>query len=275
MDQIRIDNLEVYAYHGFFPEENEKGQLFYVNMVLYGELREAAQEDDLYLSTNYGEVCQFVTELMQEQTHKLIETVAESVAREVLRSFPLVQAVDVEIRKPQAPIGLPFESVSVKIHRGWHRVYVAMGSNMGDKEAYLTEAVEKLHGKEDIGVVNVSTLITTEPYGGVEQDVFLNGVMELRTLLTPNELLNVLQGIEIEANRERTIHWGPRTLDLDIIFYDKLVMENYSLIIPHVDMENRDFVLKPMVELNPNFRHPILQKTMQQLLNELTAKKLS
>ena len=275
MDQIRIDNLEVYAYHGVFPEENEKGQLFYVNMVLYGELREAAQEDDLYLSTNYGEVCQFVTELMQEKTYKLIETVAETVAREVLRSFPLVQAVDVEIRKPQAPIGLPFESVSVKIHRGWHRVYVAMGSNMGDKEAYLTEAVEKLHEKEDIGVVNVSTLITTEPYGGVEQDVFLNGVMELRTLLTPNELLNVLQGIEIEANRERTIHWGPRTLDLDIIFYDKLVMENYNLIIPHVDMENRDFVLKPMVELNPNFRHPILQKTMQQLLNELTAKKLS
>ncbi len=275
MDQIRIDNLEVYAYHGVFPEENEKGQLFYVNMVLYGELREAAQEDDLYLSTNYGEVCQFVTELMQEKTYKLIETVAESVAREVLRSFPLVQAVDVEIRKPQAPIELPFESVSVKIHRGWHRVYVAMGSNMGDKEAYLTEAVEKLQEKEDIGVVNVSTLITTEPYGGVEQDVFLNGVMELRTLLTPNELLNVLQGIEIEANRERTIHWGPRTLDLDIIFYDKLVMENYSLIIPHVDMENRDFVLKPMVELNPNFRHPILQKTMQQLLNELTAKKLS
>ena len=275
MDQIRIDNLEVYAYHGVFPEENEKGQLFYVNMVLYGELREAAQEDDLYLSTNYGEVCQFVTELMQEKTYKLIETVAETVAREVLRSFPLVQAVDVEIRKPQAPIGLPFESVSVKIHRGWHRVYVAMGSNMGDKEAYLTEAVEKLHEKEDIGVVNVSTLITTEPYGGVEQDVFLNGVMELRTLLTPNELLNVLQGIEIEANRERTIHWGPRTLDLDIIFYDKLVMENYNLIIPHVDMENRDFVLKPMVELNPSFRHPILQKTMQQLLNELTAKKLS
>ncbi|MBQ9141101.1 MAG: 2-amino-4-hydroxy-6-hydroxymethyldihydropteridine diphosphokinase [Lachnospiraceae bacterium] len=275
MDEIRIDNLEVYAYHGVFPEENEKGQLFYVNMVLYEDTREAAKEDDLFLSTNYGEVCQFVTELMQEQTYQLIETVAETVAREVLRSFPLVQALDVEIRKPQAPIGLPFESVSVKIHRGWHRVYVAMGSNIGDKEAYLTEAVEKLRGKEDIGVLNVSTLITTEPYGGVEQDTFLNGVIELRTLLTPSELLNVLWALETEANRERTVHWGPRTLDLDIIFYDKLVMENYCLIIPHVDMENRDFVLKPMVELNPNFRHPILQKTMQQLLDELTAKKLS
>ena len=275
MDEIRIDNLEVYAYHGVFPEENEKGQLFYVNMVLYEDTREAAKEDDLFLSTNYGEVCQFVTELMQEQTYQLIETVAETVAREVLRSFPLVQALDVEIRKPQAPIGLPFESVSVKIHRGWHRVYVAMGSNIGDKEAYLTEAVEKLRGKEDIGVLNVSTLITTEPYGGVEQDTFLNGVIELRTLLTPSELLNVLWALETEANRERTVHWGPRTLDLDIIFYDKLVMENYCLIIPHVDMENRDFVLKPMVELNPNFRYPILQKTMQQLLDELTAKKLS
>ncbi len=272
MDEIRIDNLEVYAYHGVFPEENEKGQSFFVNMVLYGDTRAAAKEDDLFLATNYGEVCQFVTGLMQEQTYQLIETVAETVAREVLRSFPLVQALDVEIRKPQAPIGLPFESVSVKIHRGWHRAYVAMGSNMGDKEAYLTEAVEKLRNKEDIGVVNVSSLIITEPYGGVKQDAFLNGMVELRTLLTPNELLNVLQELEIEANRERTIHWGPRTLDLDIIFYDKLVMENYTLIIPHVDMENRDFVLRPMVELNPNFRHPILQKTMQQLLTELMMK---
>lgn len=269
MDEIRIDNLEVYAYHGVFPKENEKGQPFFVNMVLYVDTRRAGQADELTLSTHYGEVCHFVTRWMQEHTCKLIETVAENVAREVLKEFPLVEALDVEIRKPHAPIGLPFESVSVKIHRGWHRAYVAIGSNMGDKEKYLQEAIQGLADHEEILVTQVSSLITTEPYGGVEQDEFLNGMVEIKTLLTPHELLDYLHELEQKAGRERILRWGPRTLDLDIVFYDKLIFEDDVLIIPHVDMENRDFVLKPMVELNANFRHPILQKTMKQLLDAL------
>ncbi len=272
MDEIRIDNLEVYAYHGVFPEENEKGQPFFVNMVLYTDTREAGKQDELTLSTHYGEVCHLVTKWMQEHTCKLIETVAENVAREVLLAFPLVQALDVEIRKPKAPIGLPFESVSVKIHRGWHRVFVALGSNMGDKEQYLREAVCGLEEHTDIQVVKSAGWIVTKPYGGVEQDEFINGMAEIKTLLTPGELLDYLHELEQRAGRERKIHWGPRTLDLDIIFYDKQIVEEENLIIPHIDMENRDFVLKPMVELAPNFRHPVLQKNMTQLLQELTAK---
>ena len=269
MDEIRIDNLEIYAYHGVFPEENEKGQPFFVNMVLYLNVREAGKQDELTLSTHYGEVCHFVTHWMQEHTYKLIETVAENVAAEVLLQFPLIKALDVEIRKPQAPIGLPFESVSVKIHRGWHTAYVAVGSNMGDKEGYLKRALEGLQKHGQIRVTKCSHWITTEPYGGVEQDVFLNGMVEIKTLLTPHELLDYLHELEQAAGRERILRWGPRTLDLDIVFYDKLIMEDEVLMIPHVDMENRDFVLKPMVELNPNFRHPILQKTMKQLLDAL------
>ncbi len=271
MDEIRIDNLQVYAYHGVFPEENEKGQPFFVNMVLYADTRAAGKEDELTLSTHYGEVCHFVTKWMQEHTYKLIETVAETVAKQVLLKFPLVQEIDVEIRKPEAPIGLPFESVSVKIHRGWHRAYIALGSNMGDKAAYVDGALQGLRKHADIRVKKVSSFIMTQPYGGVEQDVFLNGAVEIETLLTPHELLDYLHVLEQEAGRERKIHWGPRTLDLDILFYDKLIMEDDTLIIPHVDMQNRDFVLKPMAEINPNFRHPILQKTMQQLLEHLTA----
>lgn len=270
-DEIRIDNLEVYAYHGVFPEENEKGQPFFVNMVLYTDTREAGKQDELTLSTHYGEVSHFVTKWMQEHTYKLIETVAETVAREVLLRFPLVRALDIEIRKPQAPIGLPFESVSVKIHRGWHRAYIAIGSNMGVKEDYINQGIEELKNCEDICVLKVSEIIATKPYGGVEQADFLNGMIEIDTLLTPRELLDCLHRIEAGAHRERKVHWGPRTLDLDIIFYDKWIYEDEALIIPHVDMENRDFVLKPMVELNANFRHPILQKTMGQLLAELSA----
>ena len=115
----------------------------------------------------------------------------------------------------------------------------------------------------------MSELLVTKPYGGVEQDDFVNGAIALKTLLSPQELLEKLHEIEQHANRERIIHWGPRTLDLDIIFYDKLVYEDENLIIPHIDMQNRDFVLAPMNQIAPYLRHPVLNQTISQLLNIL------
>ena len=268
-DQIRIEELEVYAHHGVYPEENEKGQHFYVNATLYTNTRPAGMADDLRLSTNSGEVCQFITEFMQEHTFQLIETVVEWTAYEVLQHFPLVQGLDLEIRKPEAPIPLPFGSVSVAIHREWHEAYIAVGSNMGDSRGHIAKALGQLEKHKDIQVTKVSGLLETLPYGGVEQENFVNGMFEIRTLLTPEELLRELHKIEASEGRERKIHWGPRTLDLDIIFYDDLIYSSEDLVIPHVDMENRYFVLKPLSELAPNFRHPITHKTVAQMLAEL------
>ena len=268
-DQIRIEELEVYAHHGVYPEENEKGQHFYVNATLYTNTRPAGMADDLRLSTNYGEVCQFITEFMLQLTFQLIETVVEWTAYEVLQHFPLVQGLDLEIRKPEAPIPLPFGSVSVAIHREWHEAYIAVGSNMGDSRGHIAKALGQLEKHKDIQVTKVSGLLETLPYGGVEQENFVNGMFEIRTLLTPEELLRELHKIEASEGRERKIHWGPRTLDLDIIFYDDLIYSSEDLVIPHVDMENRYFVLKPLSELAPNFRHPITHKTVAQMLAEL------
>ena len=206
---------------------------------------------------------------MQQHTFQLIETVAERTAYEVLQHFPLVQGLDLEIRKPEAPIPLPFGSVSVAIHREWHEAYIAVGSNMGDSREHIAKALGQLEKHKDIQVTKVSGLLETLPYGGVEQDNFVNGMFEIRTLLTPEELLRELHKIETSEGRERKIHWGPRTLDLDIIFYDDLIYSSEDLVIPHVDMENRYFVLKPLSELAPNFRHPITHKTVAQMLAEL------
>ena len=268
-DEIRIEGLEVYAYHGVYPEEREKGQTFYVNATLYTDTHKAGLEDKLELSTNYGDVCLFINQWMKENTYQLRETVAEKLSKAILLKYNLISSVDLEIRKPEAPIELPFGCVSVKVHRGWHKVYLALGSNMGDKEDYINGAIHALKEHPQIKVNKISDMIVTKPYGGVKQDDFLNGALEAETLLSPEELLEACHDIEDAANRRRTIHWGPRTLDIDILFYDKLIFESDTLVIPHPDLENRDFVLKPMNMLAPNFRHPVLKKTMAQLLQEL------
>lgn len=269
LDEIRIDNLEIYAGHGVFAEENRTGQPFFVNLVLYTDTRKAGQTDELTLSTHYGEVSHLVNRFLKEHTFQLIEAAAEQTAEQILLQFPLIKELELEIRKPRAPIGLPFSSVSVKIRRGWKKAYLAIGSNMGDKSKFLEEAVEKLKAEEKIRKVRTSEWIETEPYGGVEQDPFLNGAIELETLLSPTELLHFMQKTELEAGRERLIHWGPRTLDLDMIFYEDFISDEKELIVPHPDMQNRTFVLEPLAELCPYYIHPVLGKSVNQLLSEL------
>ncbi len=269
MDRIKITGLKVFAHHGVFPEETKNGQDFFVNATLFLDCRSAGMSDDLTKSVHYGEVSQFITDFLQEHTYQLIETAAEQTVKALLFAFPLIEKIEFELCKPHAPIGLPFENVSVTIERGWHTVYLAVGSNMGEKEAYIEQGIEELRAIPEIQIEKASDLIVTKPYGGVEQDDFVNGAIRIRTLLTPHELLDVLHEAEAHANRKRVIHWGPRTLDLDIIFYDDLVFSDDTLIIPHVDMENRDFVLKPLLDLCPNKRHPLLGKTVAQLYEKL------
>lgn len=269
-DEIHIEELEVFANHGVFPEETRLGQKFLISLILYTDSRNAGKTDCLEKSVDYGEVSKFVTEYTKSNPCRLIEAAAEHLAEELLLRYELLKGVTLELKKPWAPVGLPLKTVSVKISRFWHTAYLGLGSNLGDKKGYLDNAVRALDEAKGCHVERVSSYQVTEPYGGVEQDDFLNACLILKTLLTPEELLEKLHEIEQSAHRERIVHWGPRTLDLDILMYDDVVMETDELVIPHVEMHLRSFVLNPLREIAPNKRHPVIGKTVSQLADSLT-----
>ena len=219
-DYIRIRDLEVYANHGVFEEENRLGQKFLFSFELEVDMKRAGITDDLSDSVHYGEICRKVYDFTRAHTYHLLEKLAESVSRMLLMEFPEIRSLKTEIKKPWAPVRLPLKTVSVEIERGWHTAYIALGSNMGDRENYLNTAVRALDEIRGCSVRRVSHFLETPPYGVTDQADFLNGCLELKTLLPPRELLDELHRIEQGAGRERTLRWGPRTLDLDIIFYD-------------------------------------------------------
>ena len=153
-----------------------------------------------------------------------------------------------------------------------HTAYVALGSNLGDKEANLRKALELLQ-ERGVEIVKTSTFISTEPYGVTDQPQFLNGVCEVRTSLVPLALLHTLLEIEQEMGRVRLRHWGERNIDLDLLLYEDVVLDTEELKLPHPDMQNRDFVLLPLAEIAPELVHPILQKSIEELSNLYISKR--
>ena len=271
MDKINIKNLEVFAKHGVLPGENVMGQKFLISAALYMDVRSAGRTDELTETLDYSELCCVIKAFVEDNTFRLIETVAERLAEKLLIENPQLKKIWLEIKKPWAPIAIPLEMVSVEIERGWHTAYIALGSNIGKREEHLRFAVSELEQVNECRGLRVSEFFDTAPYGFTGQDIFLNGCLTLETVLTPHELLDLLHEIENKAGRERTIRWGPRTLDLDIVFYDDIIMSGDTLRIPHADMHNREFVLRPLSEIAPNLLHPLFKKTVAELLNDLKA----
>lgn len=269
MDRITIKDLEVFGHHGVFKEENVLGQKFVVSVIFFLDTSLAGKNDDLDKSINYAEASWKIKDFLERNTYKLLETAAERLAKELLLAYPIAEKVEVEIKKPWAPILLPLDTASVTIQRGWHTVYLSIGANLGNKEENLNRAIELLNANTETRVTRQSDFIVTEPFGGVEQDDFLNGALEVKTLLSPQELLSLIGTIESELKRVREIHWGPRTIDLDIIFYDDLVIREENLIIPHIGMAEREFVLKPMEQIAPTKVHPLFGLNVHQLYEKL------
>ncbi len=152
--------------------------------------------------------------------------------------------------------------------KSYHKVFIGIGTNLGDRPKNIKEALKNLESKS-LKILKKSPVYETKPYGVEKQPDFLNCVVEVETSLSPENLLKALLDIEKEMGRVREIHWGPRIIDLDILFYDDFIIDEENLKIPHPDIQNRYFVLKPLSDIAPQLLHPLLKKSIKELLEAL------
>ncbi len=153
-------------------------------------------------------------------------------------------------------------------------VYLSLGSNIGEKIYYINQAISMINKIDGTNITAISSIYNTPPIGYTEQDFFLNCAVEIMTTLTPIQLLHQIQSIEKTLGRERTIKWGPRSIDIDIIFFDQLIINEPDIQIPHPHLQDRAFVMLPLNDINSEFLHPYYKKTVRELLSQLPTEEL-
>ncbi len=271
-DLIILKDFEVVATHGVNAEEKINAQRFLFTVEMECSINEAGINDDLEKTVSYAIAKKMIKKFVEENCFNLIETLAVGISELLLKNLTLLTGVTVTVKKPDAPMSGKFDYVAVSIRRQWNEVYLSLGSNLDNREAYLDFAIKRLSECDKNKDIVESVRLHTEPYGGVADQEFVNSAVNLKTLMSPFELLEFINKIEKEANREREIHWGNRTLDVDILFYGDDVIQDNRLCVPHIDMQNRLFVLEPLSEIAPYKVHPLLGKRICEMLSDLKAK---
>jgi dihydroneopterin aldolase / 2-amino-4-hydroxy-6-hydroxymethyldihydropteridine diphosphokinase len=261
-DVIEVSGIRAHGFHGVLPEEKRLGQEFVVDIALEADLTAAGESDDLTDTLNYAEVAAAVVARIEGESHDLIERLASVIAADVLGTESarvLLDAVTVTVHKPQAPVGVAFGDVTVRVlrERPAVPVVVALGTNLGDRYAALAHAEMALADRVCTSPVVVSDYVETAPVGGPEQPDYLNAVAVGWTRLSPTRVLRTLHEIEAESGRVREERWGARTLDLDLVQYGDpragtdVVSSAERLILPHPRAHERAFVLLPWLDADP------------------------
>ncbi len=265
LDRIAITGLRARGRHGVYEDERAAGQEFLVDATLWVDIAEAAAADDLTKTADYGVIAGRLAQIVAGEPVALIETLASRLAVACLAD-EAVREVEITVHKPQAPVGVPVSDISITVRRSrelsqlrstavpdngpGRPVVIALGSNLGDRLANLQQGLSALCGA-GLDCEAVSAVYQTAPVGGPAQDDFLNAVLLARTSLSPDQLLLRCQRAEDALGRVRTVRWGPRTLDVDIITYGQEVGNEPGLILPHPRAHERAFVLAPWLDVDP------------------------
>lgn len=253
-DRIEIRGIVVPTVVGALDHERTAAQPIRIDLDLHVDTHEAGVSDDLSDTADYGDVVERVADVVREAKDVLLERLAGRIADCVL-DIRRVEAVDVTVTKLRPPIPEVVDTTGIRITRrrtepvaaASNEAIVALGSNLGDRESYLRFAVRSLPG-----VRAMSRVFETDPVGGPDgQGAFLNMVVVLDTDLDPYALLRRCRRIEAEAYRQRVVRWGPRTLDVDLLFYGDVRIDDPALTVPHPRYAERRFVLAPLSDVAP------------------------
>lgn len=271
VDIIKINDMRFYGNHGVFEEETTNGQYFRVNARLKLNAYPAGVSDNLEKSVSYADVYDTCKTIVEGKPYKLLEAVAHALAEQILQKYELVEEVEIEVIKERPPIVGFCGEASVEILRKQRRniAYMSLGTNMGDRVRFLSEAIRELNSTSDLEVSKTSSIYETKAVGLVDQADFLNQVVKVKTSLTKYELLELIQKIEYKNGRDRVVVWGPRTLDIDILIYNNETNDDKKLLIPHPRIAERAFVLVPFAEMEADVLIPGTGKTVKQLLDEI------
>jgi dihydroneopterin aldolase/2-amino-4-hydroxy-6-hydroxymethyldihydropteridine diphosphokinase len=253
-DHIYVNGLRLMALVGVLPHERDSMQPLQIDVDLEVDLSEAGVTDNLADTANYGAISEAIADVVRTSSDTLLERLAARIADRVLH-FDHVEVANVLVTKLRPPVPEDLVSSAVRIVRSRvdmrvparHRAIVALGSNLGDRAAYLRFGLDKLSN-----VIAQSQVFETDPVGGPDnQGPYLNMVAVVDTDLDPFAMLRRLLQIEAEAHRVRIERWGPRTLDMDLLFYDDYTITSEELTLPHPRYGERRFVLEPLSEVAP------------------------
>lgn len=258
VEQIELRGVRAFGRHGVLDSERRSGQEFGVDLVLRVDTAVAAASDDVAATVNYASVAADVVSIVGGPAVNLIETLAALIADRVLGSYPAVQSLVVTVHKPHAPVGVPFDDIVIQLERRRDvAVTIGLGANLGSPTHTLRAALGGLSAIPGVWGWRASGLYRTAPVGGPEQPDYVNAVATARTALAPRAILALLHTMEQAFGRTRDAHWGPRTLDLDLIQYGQVgaegevVLGGEDLQLPHPRAHERAFVLVPWLEVDP------------------------
>ncbi len=280
MIRIALEGFSLQAFLGCLEEEQQRRQSIIVDLSLF---LPSPASDRLEQTVDYRAVLNHLQALVGSRRWNLIETLCQAVASNLLHFFPQLLAVRIRLHKPEAPLGIPFADLYAEItlerpegdgSQGENdpesqiTAFIGLGSNLGDRREMLRRAVVACHS---LGAVEAcSSLYQTEPVGIHTQPPFLNAVLRLRTDLPAPVLLKEIKAIEANLGREPGARWGPRLIDLDLLFYGQQILDEVGLVVPHPQLHQRGFVLFPLLELGSpqtpgGFFHPVLSRTVLDL----------
>ena len=274
MFKIKIKDLKLFGYHGVKQEEKTSGQNFLFNISIDiakdSFEKDGSYQDNILDTVNYSEIITLIKEINSNNRFNLLETFSEVLAEKIISYSPLILKVKVRIEKISPPIKESIGSVGVELELERNPnsndsepktskksiVFLSLGSNLGDREKNLRDAVKKLRVNQNLDIISISSIYETEPMYVENQEYFYNIVLKaaIKNAYSAFELLGYAKKIEFDLGRKSAYaRYGPRTIDVDILTFDELNIDSDLLVLPHPKIFERNFVLIPLAEISPDF----------------------